>query len=96
MDGNYAITAIMGLIAIVLLILTLVNPASTLRGSIGRGVKFPSIYNFLSDSAESLTADVWNLLYISDKFQNQKLLQFKITNNSGGSSDVETAFMRLV
>ena len=73
-----------------------INPASTLRGSIG-GVKIPLLsISFLSDSAESLTADVWNLLYISDKFQNQKLLQFKITNNSGGSSDIETAFMRVV
>jgi hypothetical protein len=94
--GNYAITAIMGPSTSAYANLRDVDAASTLRGSIGGGENSPSIYNILSDSAESLTADVWNILYIGDKFKNQKLLQFKIVNNSGGESDIETTFMRVV
>ena len=48
------------------------------------------------DAAENLTVDVWSIFYIPERCENQKLLQFRITNNSGGSSDIETAFMRLV
>ena len=48
------------------------------------------------DAAENLNADVWFIAYIEGRCANQKLLQFSITNNSGGSSDVETAFMRVV
>jgi hypothetical protein len=33
---------------------------------------------------------------IQGRASDQKLLQFKIVNNSGGESDIETAFMRLV
>jgi len=47
-------------------------------------------------STIALTADVWNIYLIEKRLMQQKLLQFKITNNSGGSSDIETAFMRLV
>ena len=49
-----------------------------------------------SDSAEALTADVWNIFMIQERLANQKVLQFKITNNSGGEADIECAFMRLV
>jgi hypothetical protein len=28
--------------------------------------------------------------------QNQKMLQFKITNNSGSASNIETAFLRML
>jgi len=52
--------------------------------------------NLFNDPAESLTADVWNIFIIHGTLKNQKLLQFKLTNNSGGSSDIETAFMRIV
>ena len=39
--------------------------------------------------AKHKTADVWNIFYIQGRLADQKLLQFKITNNSGGSSDIE-------
>ena len=94
--GNCAITAVMGPDSNSFANLSPINPASTLRGSIGGGENSPSIYNFLSDSAESLTADVWNILYFSDKFQHQKLLNFKIINNSGGNSDIDFAYLRVV
>ena len=49
-----------------------------------------------NDGAEAFTADVWNILTIQQRLKDQKNLQFKITNNSGGSSDIEFAFMRLI
>jgi len=93
--GDVALSGVMGPDTISFANLTPVNPV-TLRGSIGGGENSPSIYNFLSDSSETLTADVWNIFYIGDKFRNQKNMQFKITNNSGGSSNIEFAFMRVV
>ena len=94
--GNFAITAVMGPDSYPFANLSPVNAASTLRGSIGGGENSPSIYNILSDSAESFTVDVWNILYIGDKFKNQKLLQFMITNNSGGESNIQLATLRVV
>ena len=91
--GNYAITAIMGPADISFANLNPVNAAVTLRGNL----KEESVIdNLFSDSAESLTADVWNIFFIAINLKNQKLLQFKITNNSGGSSNIETAFLRVV
>jgi len=49
-----------------------------------------------SDAAQALTADVWNIFMIQGRLANQKVLQFKITNNSGDISTIGTAFMRLV
>jgi len=91
--GNCIITAVMGTESFANL--NPVNPASTLRG---RAMNMASIRadELFNDPAESLTADVWNIIWVQEVLQDQKLLQFKITNNSGGSSDIETAFMRLV
>ena len=50
----------------------------------------------VDDSAEALVSAAWNLFYVKDRLLNQKLLQFKITNNSGGDANIETAYMRLV
>ena len=92
--GNYAIQAIMAPNDFSFANLNPVNPASLLRGS---GSPDNGVFeNLFSDSAESLTANVWNIFIIKEALANQKLLQFKITNNSGGSSDIETAFLRMV
>ena len=48
------------------------------------------------DTAESFTADVWNILSIRNVVANIKLLQFKITNNSGGESTMVVGIMRIV
>jgi len=96
--GNYKITAVMGPDTERFANLNPVNAATTLRGSIptqsasGGGVT----NELFNDPAENLTADVWNILYIQEVLENQKLMQFKITNNSGGNSDIEVAFMRVV
>jgi len=93
--GNYKIEAVMGPDNLSFANLSPVNPAAVLKGTRGdSGNDFDSLF---SDSAESMTADVWNIFSImSCGLRDQKLLQFKITNNSGGSSNIDTAFMRLV
>jgi hypothetical protein len=93
--GNYAMTAVMGPATTPFANLTPVNAAATLRGNANE-TSGASFDNVLADASESLTADVWNIFIIQERLRNQKLLQFKVTNNSGGSSDVETAFMRMV
>ena len=95
--GNYAIVAVMGPDDVSFANLKPVNAAATLRCVFlgGDASQHETIAAF-NDSSEALTADVWNIFMIYGRLANQKLLQFKITNNSGGSSDVETAFMRMV
>ena len=95
--GNYTVGAVMGPDSNSYANLSPVNAAVTLRGAgIRTDGSASSIGAILDDSAESLTVDVWNIFIIMDILQNQKLLQFKITNNSGGISTIDTAFMRLV
>jgi len=90
--GNYAVTAIMGPDTVSFANLSPVNAAATLKGAIRRN----DFDTALVDSADSMTADVWNIFIIQDQLKHWKTLQFNIVNNSGGSSDIETAYMRLV
>jgi len=93
--GNYLISAVMGPDSNSYANLSPVNPAAVLRGLVDP--REAQLSDLLYDSAESLTADVWNILAINqNRLANQKLLQFSITNNSGGISTIETAFMRIV
>jgi len=96
--GNYAIDAIMGPDSNSFANLSPVNAATALRGSLPTpSVTGGGLINLLfNDNAESLTANVWNIFPIFVSLADQKLLQFKITNNSGGISTIETAFMRIV
>ena len=93
--GNYETTAVMGPDSNSFGGLSPVNSAATLRGTINDAGS-PALSNILVDGADSLTANVWNIFYIGDRCRGQKLLQFKIVNNSGGAATIETAFMRLV
>ena len=93
--GNYEIEAVMGPDTNSFANLRPVNSASVLKAA-GFRTGTDSFSNIVDDSAEALTADVWNIYYIFNKLSNQKLLQFKIVNNSGGESTIECAFMRLV
>jgi len=93
--GNYAITAVMGPDSNSFANLQPVNAAAQLRGNGKSSVEMDTFGNLFDDSAESLAA-VWNIFIIKNVLTNQKLLQFKITNNSGGISTIETAFMRIV
>ena len=94
--GNYAITAVMGPDSVSFANLSPVNAAATLRGAGTPPNSNPDMEELFTDSAESLTANVWNIFMIQGLLASQKLLQFQITNNTGGISTVETAFMRLV
>jgi len=91
--GNYAITAIIGPDDFSFANLRPVNAATIIRIRETSGSGMEDAFN---DSAEALTANVWNIFLIQNRLEAQKLLQFKITNNSGGASDIETAFMRVV
>jgi len=92
--GNYAIEGVMGPDSVSYGNLSPVNAASALRGNTP---EYPvQVVTLLLDTGDTLTANVWNIFMIKNTLANQKLLQFKITNNSGGSSDIQTAFMRLV
>ena len=94
--GNYAISAVMGPDTLSYANLSPVNAAAGLRGNTSTNESESGLYTLFDDSVEALTADVWNIYMInSDRLSNQKLLQFKVVNNSGGSSDIETEFMRI-
>jgi hypothetical protein len=92
--GNFKIEAVMGPDSISFANLNPVNAAAVLRGTSNAG-DF-QMGQILVDSAEAITNDVWNIFTIQGRLKDQKLLQFKITNNSGSASDIETAFMRIV
>ncbi len=96
--GNYAIEAVMGPDTYSYGNLTPVNAAAGLKwiwpvDTTGQVSVFQPA---LLDSAEALTADVWNIFAIVGRLANQKLLQFKVTNGSGGISTIEFAYMRFV
>ncbi len=94
--GNYAIEAVMGPDTYSYANLSPVNPAAALKGcNIGDSAS-ADFAKLFSDTSEALTADVWNIFIINNNLANQRLLQFTIANNSGGTSDIEAAFMRLV
>ena len=92
--GNYAITAVMGPDSVRFANLEPVDAAATLRGL--TTTTGANLANTLVDSNDSLTANVWNIFMIKRMLGNQKLLMWSIVNNSGGSSDIETAYMRIV
>ncbi len=95
-SGNYAIEAVMGPDSLSFANLSPVKAAWNLRGGGFPAMSGDDFSNVLVDGAESTTADIWSIFYINLRLKNQKLLQFKITNNSGDISTIETAFMRLV
>ena len=90
--GNYAITAVMGPSHNYYANLNPLNANATLIGA-----PYPNDDNatLYSDSAQSFTADVWNIVTIQDRLRDQKVLQFRITNNSGGESNIEFAYLRV-
>mgnify|MGYP003628005525 CR=1 FL=1 len=94
-SGNVAITAVMGPSHNYFANLTPVNAATTLRGGGFPAMSGDDMDNVLLDAAEDCTADVWNIFYIHLRVMSQKLLQFKLVNNSGGESNIEFAYMRV-
>ena len=92
--GNCAIRAIMGPDTNTFANLTPVNGAAAIRVIPVEGTD--AFETAVDDAAENLTADVWNILFIQSRLTNQKMMQFQITNNSGGNSDITFAYLRMV
>jgi len=90
--GAVVIDAVMGPDTNSFANLSPVNAAARLKGAITTG----SLTDLFIDGSEALAADVWNIFMIKSVLANQKLLQFKITNNSGAESNIELATMRVV
>jgi len=94
--GNYKIGAVMGPDSLSYANLSPIEPAVLLKG-FPIGDDPTDMSNLMDDAAEGIgTANTWLIFSIIGRMKNQKLLQFKITNNSGDISTVDTAFMRLV
>jgi len=92
--GNYAISAVMGPDSNRFANLSPVNPNSTLiECTVSDGSDFTDGF---VDGSQGMTADVWNIFLIKDRLCCWKLLQFRMVNNSGGISTIETAYMRMV
>jgi len=97
--GNFAITAVMGPSTYSFANLTPINAAANLVGvsaADSTSSQNQNMNNLFIDTAESLTADVWNIFCIQDRLRGQKLLQFKIGNNSGDASNIQFAALRVV
>tara|TARA_Y100000004_G_scaffold80826_1_gene90843 strand:- start:42 stop:626 length:585 start_codon:yes stop_codon:yes gene_type:complete len=93
--GAYATEAIFGPDTIPFANLTPVASGQPLRGLYDpRGSTFASK---MVDSSEVLNSGVFYIFAIQNgRLAGQKNFQFKFTNNSGGASDMEIGFMRLV
>ena len=95
--GNYAVKAVMGPDSNSFANLSPVNAAAVLMSNgYPQGAYHSDFEEIFNDSAQALTADVWNIFIITEVLKEQKLLQFSIVNNSGSAADIETAYMRLV
>ncbi len=96
--GNVLMQAVMGPDTNRYANLEPVNPAALTKiiNQTDSSSSAAAFFNALDDSAESLTADVWNIFTVYDRLKDQRNLQIKIINNSGGASTLEVAFMRLV
>ena len=96
--GNYAIEAIMSSSGLEPYYnLKPVDAAADLRVATLPGTSSnTSFEKALSDSSEALTADVWNILGVLGRLKDQARLGFKITNNSGDITTIETMFLRLI
>ena len=96
--GDCRIEAVMGPDTNSFANLTPINSGAVIRGNTNawNGSNLSELGNIMLDSADTLTADVWNIFIIQQRLAEQKVAQIKITNNSGDASTIEFAFMRLV
>jgi hypothetical protein len=97
--GAYALSAVMGPSTYSFANLTPVNAGQLLKGLINSDTTSSAnqnMNNLYVDTSESLVADVWNIFMIEGRLANQKLLQFKIANNSGDVSTIDFATLRVV
>ena len=93
--SGYNITAAMGPDTYSFANLSPIAAAATLKGNVAQSAP-NDLENIFVESAISMSQDVWNIFSINNVLKNQKLLQFKVTNNTGADSDIEFAYMRLI
>lgn len=91
--GSYSLSAVMGPNHNAFANLSPVNAATILRGVRNFGQDIDPLFQ---DAADTMSANVWNIFIIRGTLVNQKLLQFNIVNNSGGESDIQFAYLRVV
>jgi hypothetical protein len=93
--GSYAITTVTGPDTEGFLNLTPTEAGVQLRITDPNGTGFE---NVLDDGGESIgTANAWRIFTIArNRLLGQINIQFKVTNNTGGNSDIEFAYRRLV
>jgi hypothetical protein len=95
--GNYAIVAVMGPDTNYFANLTPVAAGTILRGAGFDGRNVTVFESLVNDTVESISStDTWNIFMIGNMLQDQKNLQFQITNNSGGPSNIQFAYLRVV
>lgn len=76
--------------------LTPPDNGATLRGNANSN-EASSIGDLVNDSAESLTADVWNIFTILNRLAGQKSINLKLTNNTGSEeATLQFAYLRVV
>jgi hypothetical protein len=94
--GNYTIAAVMGPATNSYANLSPVNAGDGLKVAYDGDGTDAALLDCFYDPSEAMTANVWQVFIIHGRTRNQKLLQFMITNNSGGASNIEFAYLRSV
>jgi hypothetical protein len=93
--GNYAITATVGPDTTRFANLSPVNAGATILRAIP-GHSPPDLETAFLEAGTTLTADVWNIFAIYESLANVENVQFKWDNLSGGNSNMEFAFRRIL
>ena len=94
--GNYEVTAVMGPDTQSFGGLSPVRADRNPKRFLGRELILQRLTNALNDGAEALAADVWNIFSLMQALKEQRNMQFKVVNNTGGTSTIEFAFLRVV
>ena len=94
--GNYAITAVMGPDTHTFANLDPIAAARVLRGASLPQNATADFQPLFEDAAQDTQSDLWNVFILQGVVAEQKLLQFKIVNNSGGNSNIQFAYLRVV
>jgi len=94
--GNYAITAVFAPDTIPAFNLEPTNAGQAIRGVKASESGSGTVNNILYDGTESFAADKWNVIIIQSHLRQQPNVQIKLVNNTGSTSTIQSAFMRMV
>ena len=92
--GAYNLEAVMGPSTNYFANLTPINAGATLQGAYDTNLT--GLSDVVKAISFSATADVWNIISIQDRMLGQKVLQVKISNQSGDVSNIQFAYLRVV